>query len=739
MYTRSKLAHLVGAKPAQRMECTADPTEYADLLFGVGSATSVGPCLPAGSIHPSPETLEKDNGGYLRNQPIVGFGHAYISGSGGIKCYGNFLLSPTVDKPEWDSGRRAAFAVPGCEQARCYEYRVQLENGIHARVTPAHDAAIHAFSFPAGKEAFLLMDAARKMDLEESMQVGSITVDPARRQISGGGTYTGNWNGKEWNMYFAMEVDSQPVAASVMRDGDELPVAASSATTVRIDKPCRLGAYFSFGRPAESALTVKAKVAISFVSEEQAKTFLRQQIPAFDYDAIKLAAQASWRTVMQAIRLKTENEDLLSRFYTAMYHMNIQPRDRTGDHGYWDDFHTVWDSWKTVFPMYSLLYPEKMATIVESFMDRASRNLAAGNGIVLADQFMTAREGVAGQGGNDIENVIVDAYLKGVTLKNYHWEDVYGVVLRSAEQMRTKSYVETGYAGSLPQTASGVDYTWRFRPGSATLGFAFNDKAVAAMAAELGTPEEYARYASRSRSWRTAWNFACESEGFWGFPQARMENGDFDPDFNPHGGYNSHFYEATAWDASYINYNDVSGLVEAMGGAEMFTRRLLWACEHSVHYYNDDHGKEGYLNFTNEPSFHIPWLFCTDEIRRPDLAAKCIDRVIKRFSLPHDYPGDEDNGGMSSYYIFLMCGIFPYATTENYYLHGTRLEEIVFRLGNGRELRITGENVGGDNIYVQSATWQGSPLRRCKLTHSQLLEGGELHFVMGSQPSLWGR
>jgi len=33
--------------------------EYADLLFGVGSATSAGPCVPNGSIHPSPETLEK--------------------------------------------------------------------------------------------------------------------------------------------------------------------------------------------------------------------------------------------------------------------------------------------------------------------------------------------------------------------------------------------------------------------------------------------------------------------------------------------------------------------------------------------------------------------------------------------------------------------------------------------------------------------------------------------------------
>ena len=53
-----------------------DPTDYADPLFGVGSATSAGPTLPESSIHPSPETLDKDCGGYYRNQPIIGFGQA---------------------------------------------------------------------------------------------------------------------------------------------------------------------------------------------------------------------------------------------------------------------------------------------------------------------------------------------------------------------------------------------------------------------------------------------------------------------------------------------------------------------------------------------------------------------------------------------------------------------------------------------------------------------------------------
>ena len=119
------------------------------------------------------------------------------------------------------------------------------------------------------------------------------------------------------------------------------------------------------------------------------------------------------------------------------------------------------------------------------------------------------------------------------------------------------------------------------------------------------------------------------------------------------------------------------------------------------------------------------------------MAARVIDGIIKRFSRENDYPGDEDNGGMSSYYLFLVCGFFPYATTEYYYLHGTRVEKIVLHLGNGRDLLITGENVGDKNIYVQSATWQGAPLDTCKLTHEQITEGGELHFIMGDKPSRW--
>lgn len=737
MKIRPSMAEL--AKVAEsKKELSFDPTLYADPLFGVGSATSAGPTMPSGSVHPSPETLEKDCGGYTRNQPIVGFGQAYISGSGGTKCYGNFLLAPTVDGVELDSAKRASFAVKGSERARSYEYVTELENGIKIEVTPSHNCAIYRFTYPKEREATLLIDVAHKLDIDDSIKNGFVTVDTDKNEIFGGGLCTGNWNGKDWQMFFTLNFDT-PYTEEGFFEGEELKTTEKTAT-VSINEKKRFGAFVKFGTPSEP-LTVTVKIAVSFDSVEKARLFMQEQIPDFDYESVKNKARNAWRNTLGVIELKTDDKALLRRFYTAMYHMNIQPRDRVSDHGTWDDLHTVWDSWKSVFPMYSLLFPEKMGAIIDSFIERAKRNEKEGNGIVLGDEYCAGKEFLAGQGGNDVDNVIADAYLKGIELKKYTWQDAYKVLLSSAEKMRTKGYIEKGFAanGDKDMTVSGLKYSWRLKSAAATLGFAFNDRAIANVATELGTEEEHEKYLKRSRSWQNVWNKELESEGFCGFPQSPRADGTFDPDFNAHGGYNKDFYEATAWDASYINYNDVEGLIEAMGGEDTFTKRLLWACEHSVNYFNDDHGAEGYLNFTNEPSFQIPWLFCHDRIKRPDLAAKVIDTVIKRFSLQDDYPGDEDNGGMSSYYVFLMCGFFPYSTTENYYLHGTRVSEISFRLGNGRVFKITGENVGDENIYVQSATLNGSPYNECKLTHAQILEGGELHFVMGDKPSDWAR
>ena len=62
--------------------------------------------------------------------------------------------------------------------------------------------------------------------------------------------------------------------------------------------------------------------------------------------------------------------------------------------------------------------------------------------------------------------------------------------------------------------------------------------------------------------------------------------------------------------------------------------------------------------------------------------------------------------------------------TNNYYLHGTHLPEVTYHLGTGNDLVIKGINVSDENIYVQSATWNGQPLTSSKLTWEQIKEGG---------------
>lgn len=147
---------------------------------------------------------------------------------------------------------------------------------------------------------------------------------------------------------------------------------------------------------------------------------------------------------------------------------------------------------------------------------------------------------------------------------------------------------------------------------------------------------------------------------------------------------------------------------------------------------------QGYINFANEPAFQTIWTLASDEVQRPDLASKWVDVYLSKYT-DVGYPGDEDNGAMSSMYLFMMSGFFPMSGTNNYYLHGIHLPEVTYHLGTGNDLVIKGINVSDENIYVQSATWNGQPLTSSKLTWDQIKEGGTLEYVMGSQPSDWAR
>jgi len=479
-------------------------------------------------------------------------------------------------------------------------------------------------------------------------------------------------------------------------------------------------------------------MAISFESIEKAKSLLADQIPDWDFEAVKDAAGDAWNDILGKVDIPGATEAQKEKFYTALFHANVQPRNRVSDHGEWDDYYTIWDSWKTVYPFQNLVRSDMVASTVNSMISRYNKNLAAGSGYI-SDAYIQGKEFSPGQGGNDVENIIVDAYLKNIP--GIDWEAAYAAVKGNSESMRTPRYVSQGYqhstADSQKVAQNGMLYTSRLRASSATQGFAYNDYAIGQMAKGLGKLDDYYFYSARSSNWENIWdpNMAGTASGdtsFRGFAHNKNASGVFENQgTNPTGGRDRDYYEASTWTGSYYPVFDADRLVTLMGGREKFVERL-------DHTFTRGHPStsNSYIDIGNEPAFQTLWLFCSEYVRRPDLSSKWAASYLSSFP-QNGYPGDEDNGAMSTIYMFMMSGFFPYSCTNTYYLHGGRLPEVTYHLANGKAFTIRNVNASAANIYVQSATLNGAPLNDCWITYDQIMAGGELEFIMGSAPSKW--
>ncbi|OJU08255.1 MAG: hypothetical protein BGN88_01190 [Clostridiales bacterium 43-6] len=319
------------------------------------------------------------------------------------------------------------------------------------------------------------------------------------------------------------------------------------------------------------------------------------------------------------------------------------------------------------------------------------------------------------------------------------------MVKGNSQALRTPSYISKGYVPSeeFPASAqNGVKYTGRFRAGSATAAFAYNDWAIAQIAKGLGYTADYNTFLGRSRNWQNIWNpeqhtsLAWETKDYAGFLMNRKSDGSFVTGANTTGS-DKYFYEANMHEGSYTNTYDMATLISLMGGREQYVERLEYAFDkpcYKAPYWNTG----SLINFTNEPAFQIPWTFATPEVGRPDLASKWANEFYKKYT-DTTYPGDEDNGAMSSMYIFLNSGFMPFSCTNNYYLHGARLPEITYNLAGNKQFTIIGNNTGANNFYVQSATLNGQPLNRSYITYDEIKNGGTLVFNMGSAPSSWAQ
>ncbi|MCF8225445.1 MAG: GH92 family glycosyl hydrolase [Bacteroidales bacterium] len=712
-------------KPENTENTTKNLLEFVDLRIGViddrGSNCVIGPQLPFGSINPSPQTRNGSHDGYDPNEKIRGFGQLHVSGTGWGK-YGQFLVSPqlglAMGKEDHDSEKSN-------EIAQANYYAVTLDRyQIRAELSPTHNAVIYRFTFPESNEASVLIDVSHSLVVDIASMVGGSVSDcfaefdgENNTMVKGGGTFEGGFGGGAYPLYFAAEFNKEPSQSGAWLNEKIM----NNTMQVKQKQPSdHIGLFLSFN--TEKNEEVLMKLAISFKSADQAASYLNKEIPAWDFEAVKVAGEEKWNDELNKIIIEDATEEQLTIFYTSLYHSMLEPRDRTGDNRFWedgapfwDDQYAVWDTWRTMYPLMVLLRPDMVADNISSFIDRFENN-----GMV-RDAFIAGIDMYAEQGGNNVDNIIVDAMVKG--LEGFDYERAYALLKYNADNERNgwqgfnppEKLVNTKYKeqGWIPSGIMACSYT---------LEYAYNDFCIARAARILNKEEDHKNYLARSKKWINLWNEDMQSGGFSGFICPKDDKGnwveiDAETDWYS---WKLHFYESNSWTYSFFMPHDFLKVIELSGGPETFSKKLDYALNKKL------------ISTSNEPSFLTVRSF--NYSGRADLTSEWVRKTMNAGYDLEGYPGNDDSGAMSSWYIFSALGFFPNAGQDQYFLNSPLHKKATITLANGKKIEISAPNASEKNIYIKSCKLNGVELQTPFIKHSDIANGAKLDFDLVNTP-----
>ncbi len=207
-----------------------------------------------------------------------------------------------------------------------------------------------------------------------------------------------------------------------------------------------------------------------------------------------------------------------------------------------------------------------------------------------------------------------------------------------------------------------------------------------------------------------------------GFLQRRDKDGRWDPGF---GGYT----EGDKWIYLWFVPHDVQGLVDLIGGASIFERRL-------DEFFNDKH-----YDPTNEPDLQSPFLY--DYINRPwktqHIVAETADQVFADTTGGLAGGGNDDLGTMSAWYVLSQLGFYPVDPgVPDLEVCTPRFTKMTIHLSPpyaGKEFVINAPAAAPENEYIQSAILNGKPQTKPWFPLTEITGGGTWSLKLGPKPN----
>ena len=718
-----------------------DYADYVNPLVGTQSTFE----LSAGNTYPAiarpwgmnfwtPQTGKMGDGWqytYTANK-IRGFKQTHQP-SPWINDYGQFSIMPMVGKPEFDEERRASWFSHKGETVKAYYYKVYLaEYDIVTEMTPTDRAAMFRFTFPENEHSYIVVDAFDK---------GSyVKIDKDNNRILGYSTRNSGGVPDNFKNYFVVEFDKPfvyraIVADSVLYDGSMEQKAGHAGAVV--------------GFSTHKGETVHARVSSSFISLEQALLNLKE-LGDDSFDALVQEGRDAWNEALGRIEVEGGNLDQYRTFYSCLYRSLLFPRkfyeiDKTGQIVHYSPYNGevlpgymytdtgFWDTFRCLFPLLNLMYPSVNKEIQEGLINAYKES-----------GFFPewASPGHCGcMVGNNSASVLVDAYLKGVKVEDV--ETLYKGLIYGTEHVHPE-VSSTGRQGYDYYNRLGyVPYDVGINENAArTLEYAYDDWCIYRLAKELKRPKkEVELFAKRAMNYRNL--FDPESK----LMRGKNADGTFQSPFSPLK-WGDAFTEGNSWHYSWSVFHDPQGLIDLMGGDEMFVMMMDSVFSVPPLYDDSYYGfpiheiremtvmNMGNYAHGNQPVQHLIYLY--DYAKQPWKAQYWVRQVMDRMytPTPDGYCGDEDNGQTSAWYVFSALGFYPVCPCTDQYAVGAPLfKKATLHFENGKTLVIDAPDNGIRNLYIESMKVNGQEYTKNYLTHSALQNGGSIEIVMGSEPN----
>jgi predicted alpha-1,2-mannosidase len=702
-----------------------------------------------------------------RQNSIEGFVHFHEWQVGGVSYMpttGELKVKPgELEDPA--SGYRSNFDRKN-EVAEAGYYSVLLgDYGITAELTATKRVGFQRYRFPANKQSHILLDIGNKQG--ESGEVTDAEIKMIDDTHFEGYVFTYpkyvNIYDPEGKvaMFFYGEISKKP-----------LNVAAFTAAGVKQNTRAAngVGAGLVLNYETTENEIIEVKTGLSYTSTANAKANYLAEAKGLSFEQAKADAQKIWQQELGKIAVQGTNEQDKTKFYTGLFHallgrgiasdvngsypkhngtMGQLPAQADGEmKAEFINTDAIWGGFWNITQLWALSYPEWYGSFVNTQLQLYKDRGWFGDGIANSQYISGVGTNFVGLAiaaayNSDIRNYDVNLAYEAVKANDLHYKNR----IIGAGKMDTKAFLQYGYVPHLEQTGRDfiTDSTGSNFSASHTLEYSFSAFATAQMAKSMGKQDDYQKLIKYSNGWREILN--PENK----LMQPKDAKGNFVGKFDPYQPWRG-FQEGNAVQYTFYVPQNPAGLVNAIG-KDNFNKRLdsIFTVSEKLAFGGGKTidafaGINAIYNHGNQPNLHISWLF--NFSGKPWLTQKWTRLIGQDFYGTDPIHGygfgqDEDQGQLGSWYVMTALGLFDVKGLTDarpiIQLGSPLFEQADITLGNQKKLSIVTKNNSKENLYVQSAEFNGKPLNNCWLYRDELMKGGKLVFVMGTEPNKdWG-